>query len=60
MAGKPDPEHDAPRSPGHMEKKHREKVARVAERNRQAHLEAKKQRQKSDRLRAMNRGPNPR
>ena len=43
-----------------MEKKRREAVEQIAERNKQAHLKAKRQRQTSDRLRAMNRGPNPR
>jgi hypothetical protein len=43
-----------------MEKKRREAVAQIAERNRQAHLKAVKQRQEYDRMRIMNRGPNPR
>jgi hypothetical protein len=60
MADKANPHPEATRVSGHMEKKHREEVAAVAERNRQAHLKAKKQRQESDRLRAMSRGPNPR
>jgi hypothetical protein len=54
------PHPDAQRVSNDMRKKHREKVERIAERNKQAHLAAKKQRQASDRLRAMNRGPNPR
>jgi hypothetical protein len=60
MAETVNPHPDAQRVSGQMETKRREAVEQIAERNKQAHLKAKRQRQTSDRFRAMNRGPNPR
>jgi hypothetical protein len=54
------PHPDAQRVSSEMQKKRREEVERVAESNKQAHQRAKKQRQESDRLRMLSRGPNPR
>jgi hypothetical protein len=54
------PHPDAQRVSNEMQKKRREEVERVAESNKQAHQKAKKQRQVSDRLRSLSRGPNPR
>ena len=60
MAETVNPHPDAQRVSDQMKKKRREAVERIAERNKQAHLKAKRERQSSDRLRAMNRGPNSR
>ena len=60
MAETANPHPDAQRVSNQMERKRREAVEQIAERNKQAHLKAKRERQTSDRLRAMNRGPNPR
>ena len=60
MAETVNPHPDAQRVSDQMEKTRREAVEQIAERNKQAYLKAKRQRQTSDRFRAMNRGPNPR
>lgn len=60
MAETVNPHADAQRVSDQMKKKRREAVERIAERNKQAHLRAKRERQTSDRLRAMNRGANSR
>ena len=54
------PEPDTQRPSDSMEKRRRDAVQKIAERNKQAHLKARRQREESDRRRAMNRGPNPR
>ncbi len=60
MADQPKRPDGAAQASPSMEKKRREAVDRVAERNRKAHMEAKKVRQESDRIKASRRGPNDR
>jgi hypothetical protein len=60
MDERDNPHPDAQRVSNEMQKKRREEVERVSESNKQAHQTAKKQRQESDRLRTLSRGPNPR
>jgi len=50
----------AQRTSDSLEKRRREAVQEIAQRNKEAHIRARKQREESDRIRAANRGPNPR
>lgn len=54
------PEADAQRASDELRRKRRDAVATVAERNRLAHMEARKQRTEADRRRSALRGPNDR
>ena len=60
MADQPGSPREAKGASDSMEKKRRDAVQRIAERNKQAHQQAKKQRQESDRIRQLRRGPNAR
>jgi hypothetical protein len=60
MASQAGPDPEAQRVSHEMERKRREAVQAIADRNKKAHEKAKKQRQESDRRKAMHRGPNPR
>jgi len=54
------PEADAQRASDELRRKRRDAVETVAERNRLAHVEARKQRQEADRRRSALRGPDDR